>query len=377
MIFTNTCNTSRRVQNLLVFGFLVFQLIAAPSAQAVEKKNVAYLMPILNLLLDQSESSIVGFVWANQPSTQEYQADAAHSYNSTGSPIIVTREGLGFYEVDFVGQNLSRGAINLQLTSTNSNSICNFGKTTRVSALSVSCVDESGNPVDSSFSFLASQTNRHSQAGFVAYAYFGTSSSTSTYTAAEEFAFTITGSLPTARKISSGQYTVTFPAGLVSGSNIQISSYQLNVYCSASSWNSTSVSVKCYSSDGELVDAIFAIALARQINPSEKSAKITGFVRAFGDISETIRPASPRGFNSAGGNVDLTRLSTGVYLVEFVGLANTVGADHRGIVLVRSYDDRALCALSAFGGAVVRVNCMNQQNEFVDALFSLQLIRRN
>lgn len=129
--------------------------------------------------------------------------------------------------------------------------------------------------------------------------------------------------LPTLSRVSAGYYRLTMPGAGNSEMNVQVSTDQFTsnlckLSSASQSGSSELVYVRCYSSSGSASDTDFVIAMQSQTSPS-------GYSRLGYANSTSATPASPytpsssNWFNSSGGSLDIERVSTGKYYVDYDG----------------------------------------------------------
>ena len=109
----------------------------------------------LLFLKPEEDTPVMAFAWANQPSEASYTPNPFYSYNSGGGPITVTRSATGVYNVDFDGfaaEGETGG--NVQVSSygggTDYCRLMSWGG----ESVNVTCVDQTGSPVDTWFTVL-------------------------------------------------------------------------------------------------------------------------------------------------------------------------------------------------------------------------------
>jgi len=371
----NKNSAGRTGKGILCLGLVLLQLVLAqPTAAA--NKDIAFLVPIISYLLAEDEqASIVAFASVNQPSTVNYTIDNDDSYSATGDPIRVTRSSAGIYRLSFEGHHFRASKVNIQISTSFSDGQCNIDKYSD-SGVTVFCYDRFGNFADSSYNLLVTQTKVKSSAQFIAYALFDQITNSDPYEANPNFAYpTDQNHTPSIDRVVRGQYTVSFAAGSVTNSNIQISTMTVGRHCNVNSSNSTNVSVKCYSANGQQGDAVFMIALARETNDVNNDVTTIGFATSSLSTANQYTPLDSLSFNAKGRQNLASSNSTGSYSMEFPGHDLTHSAStNYGIPLI-SADSNNTCSISYFSATTVSVNCTDLDDEPVDAIYSILFIR--
>src|SRR5580693_1735504 len=67
------------------------------------KAGLVFIAALASALPAHAANGLIGWVWANQPTTASYTPDAAHSYNSRAAANTVTRFSAGVYGVEMDG----------------------------------------------------------------------------------------------------------------------------------------------------------------------------------------------------------------------------------------------------------------------------------
>ena len=101
----------------------------------------------------------LGYVWANNPAAASYTPSVAYSHNSAGSPISITRAGVGSYRVSFadLGGGRSFGG-NVQVSGYGSGSdmckVASWGASGSNFDVNVRCFNAGGAPTNASYTVL-------------------------------------------------------------------------------------------------------------------------------------------------------------------------------------------------------------------------------
>ncbi|MEM6888918.1 MAG: hypothetical protein AAF636_12350 [Pseudomonadota bacterium] len=129
----------------------------------------------------------------------------------------------------------------------------------------------------------------------------------------------------------------------------------------------------------ELVDAEQAEALNRSASAPAAGGGRVGYVWANSPTSASYTPSATYAFNASGGQVTITRSSTGTYAVRFAGLG---GPRAGGNVQVTGYgSDTADCKVRwwSSGGAdfIANIRCLAPNGAAVDARYTVLVTRRS
>lgn len=192
-----------------------------------------------------------------------------------------------------------------------------------------------------------------------------------------------TGDAIRSTRAGPGTYAVRFP-GLATGLGqrqvVQVSAYgSVPRRCRVLSWANEGadlvVQVRCHAFDGNLADSRFDILVA----PAGSTQGRSGFV-----VSPTASGAglvaAATAHNSSGGDVTITRVETGRYVVTFEGLARTdFTTPERETFHVTAYGDGTnWCKIDSWGpedtGEDVYVNCYNIAGVEADTRFSVLML---
>jgi hypothetical protein len=352
------------------------------AGSAVAKQSAAsYLPAIISLVLQDEEklpASVVAYAWANNPSAADYIPDTSRSYNASGGPVNARRTSAGIYTIYFDGADFNSSSINFQITPTTSGSEECALRGFSSNAVLVECFDSNGSHVDSAYNVVAIQTGVGSQARYKAYAAFFDLHNPESYSAPTQFAYATVGDRPSVERVFTGKYLVKFATGLLTNSNIQISTLLSDSHCSAGSWNSSSVSVLCFTPNGSAVDSIFSIAIARADSSIDSdSIETVGFAYADKKDTDFYNPSEEYSFNLADDNIDILRSLAGIYGVIFSKLESFGEPDtHVGIPMVTTLGSKDTCVASSITREGVFVNCYDTNRNLVDAAYMVQYIRR-
>lgn len=296
-----------------------------------------------------------GFVWhSSGGSSTTYPGDGSstYRYNPTGEDIVVTRTGVGLYDVTFTST-----AYEFHPTVTAYNSVGNYCKIRSYSypgsSVLLACFDTSGNPVDEEFSMRWTTTKED------AYAWVSAAGNPS------GLSHNPWGASPTVVKNSVGSYTVTTLGGPnFQGGHIQVTAYDSSNanYCTAGSWSGTTSNVFCYDSSGSLADSHFTWF---RIGSSDDA-----YAWANEPSNTSTYTTDTYWSHNTQGNIDPTSIkqSDGRYRVEFPGLRQAYG----GNVLVTAYQGNSVkCSVVGWGNTGVSVACHDPAGNPKDSRFDV------
>lgn len=202
----------------------------------------------------------------------------------------------------------------------------------------------------------------------------------SAYSPATSTSFNSSGGAITVTRADTGIYTVTF-AGLGrppgGRDNVQVSAVgTAPVYCKAKAWDGTSadlvVNILCLNKAAATVDSKFTILAigARAFGGSTP----LGFLLSNGDTIAVNLDTAATAHNSAGGQVQVGHVSTGMFATAWIGLgAQSGGASGPvGFMVTGSGNTARRCQLDAYdlANAGTGITCRGAGGGLQDAAFS-------
>jgi hypothetical protein len=223
----------------------------------------------------------IGWVWADEPTaTSAYTPASSYSYNSstqTGA-VTITRQGTGFYQVDFTGLYASslNEISNVQVTAYDTNGYCTSAgwgaKGAHASAqMWVACYSASGASADNYFTLLyqAHDTNTGTADKGLAFVWDGDASTSYTPSI---YSYNSTGGANAITHNGTGSYTVTLPGLTKTGGDVQVTAYNgfdtssNPARCKVENWyndtSNTYVNVLCFNSTGTAADEEFSLVFS-------------------------------------------------------------------------------------------------------------------
>jgi hypothetical protein len=255
-----------------------------------------------------------------------------------GGGVNIDYLGTGSYEVELgiippgpddfqVGSDVSNGFINCMTAGWSG--VTPHHKGGVVDVL-VNCYDASGNPEDSSFSFLyQSRGESFGSAGKGIAFLLANEPTEASYTPDPDYQFNSTGATNAMVRNGTGSYTATIPGLTKKGGNVQVTADGSSfARCKVSDWSSdqsgTSVNVLCFDVTGAAADEMFTLAYT-----IGEPMGLWQTEHAHGDIGTYVwadKPdktkvyAPPRAYNYNGfgtGSLTVQRTAAGVYDVTF------------------------------------------------------------
>jgi hypothetical protein len=215
-----------------------------------------------------------GYAWADQESTASYTPFSAYQWNSTGTPITISRSGTGTYAVFLPGQDFVGGTAEVTAYGTNRHcKVSSWFPENGGQTVNVLCFTPSGSAADARFALSFSRGSPNATFAF-AYAWSNdptSSSFTADTTYQKGFIFGVgADKLPPAKPVTvsrsgTGVYGVTFPGmDSVSGkTNVKVTAYGSDsARCKVQSWGSNTANVRCFSSTGAAKDSRFDVTLS-------------------------------------------------------------------------------------------------------------------
>ena len=322
-----------------------------------------------------------GFAWSDKANfTGTRDLVGQYNYNSSGSSIKVTYQSTGSYLIRFEGLGSYRlNGGHVQVTSYGSNkTYCKVEGWNRFRKMNVavSCYNTLGSKVDSQFTVSV----RNPEESFVSYAYtYADEATESEYIAENKYTKT-PGSDVLIRRNSIGDYVALFrglSSYLTKGGHAQVTAVGTNNYsCQVKSWykvgDDLQVNVKCFSSEGQVVDSRFLLHFTAQNLHNEdnmSAAYVWGSKPSTSDYSAHSHYSSPV--------AEIKRLGLGKYKVSF----NPIVGFGKSNVQVSTYgSDFAHCKVhywSDYGSKLsANVSCFKQDGSFADRKFVLRLIHK-
>jgi hypothetical protein len=203
----------------------------------------------------------IGYAWINAKSLTRVSPD--YSYAEDGA-VTVRRESPGVFRVSLPGTIAAGG--NVQVTAYGSDSnYCNVRSWNSNSAY-VLCFNPDGQPVDASFSMLATDSRYRPAYGRMSFIWANQPTEAS-YSPAAGYAKAESID-PIVRRRSQGFYQVTLGPIVSAGGTAHVTTYSSASRCEPAGWAGNSVMVRCRAASGVPVDARFAL-LAMRSGPTQ------------------------------------------------------------------------------------------------------------
>ncbi|MBV1910683.1 MAG: DUF5011 domain-containing protein [Kangiellaceae bacterium] len=303
----------------------------------------------------------IAYLWADRPSNEDYTPGAEYSYNASGGEITISREVTGSYDITLADLELNSG--NIQVTGYSSNAVCNIGSWGS-ELVRVNCYDSDENLVDSRFTLNITDEITDTP-NITAYAWADDASADS-YTPDPSYSYNVTGEAITATRSATGDYSIEFTGLDLSSGNVQVTAYNSQAKCNVELWLNSSVSISCFDSSGAPVDSQYTVTVTGNI---ESEANIVAYAWANNSTEESYAPSSTYSFNSSGGNIEVTRSSTGFYEMEFTDLPL-----FSGNVQVSGYNSESHCNVISWVPSSVFVSCFDSNGDPIDSQYTVSVI---
>ncbi len=181
------------------------------------------------------------------------------------------------------------------------------------------------------------------------------------------------GGLVQVTRINVGIYRIVFqglrnlPA--TSGGNVQVTADGFGSnYCKVENWGNDNVNVRCFNTAGQPADSAFRVLFLKALSGEQD----LGYVWADQPTSADYRPSTSYSHNPGGGEIRVTRASTGSYSVRFSGWSGSTG----GNAQVTAYSaGKERCQVASWGTANVNVRCFNPAGQPADTRFAALMVR--
>lgn len=366
---------------------------SAPGAHAVISATVANKVTG-SASVSVADDQRIGYALADQPAAAgPYLPDAAYRFNSSGSPIDVTRSSAGAYSVRFDGLGRSAGQRDNVQVSGNAGAGGIFCKLagwqssgTDLTA-DVHCFTPAGAPADSRFTILLSgarvynPTAPNSRLGFALTPDFASANSAVQLDTSGTTRNNSATHIVNVGHGTAGQYSVQFP-GLERGAGAGPITVQVTAVgsgperCQVIAFipAQATAGVSCATTGGAAADSRFSIlmlqrgraqtrfgyALADQFNSTVAYQPVSGYVR------------------NPGGTVSARLLSTGHYEVIFQGIARSPG--DVDTVILMPWGAEHICTTTTWANSgttdfAVTLSCFNVSGTPANAQFNVLLLQ--
>jgi hypothetical protein len=316
----------------------------------------------------------VGWAWANDPTSNSYDASDNYAYTSLGGDVHISRLSVGRYRVVFEALGNITG--NAQVTGYGDNSnkckVESWGAHNPGIEVFVRCNDRGGTLVDSQF------TVYYTEANSIPGGYLWSSELTGSHTAISTYSHNSAGLTNVVSRTSVGRYEVRLNGLNHDYGHVLVTAYGTDdAYCKPIYWGKddgdTRVVVDCWKSDGTRVDSRFTL---RYMEDTVGFFDI-GYLWANKPAEESYQPNSNYRFNTLDATNSIKRTSTGHYKVHFPKIG------WRATVMVSAYDDDSnYCKVDHWNsddvddeeGSNVYVECYDEDGYFVDSKFNAFIV---
>ena len=317
----------------------------------------------------------IAYAWIDNGASAS--VSARYSFNPSGGAVTASHTGTGSYTVTFPNSGIGTGW-SVQATAYGATAnYCNVASWGG-SLANVKCYTPAGAAADTAFTVLA-VSNVNDKDIFFAWADQPTAAS---YTPNTSYSYSISGVKIT--RSNPGTYNVTFTGLGGAGGTVQIDAYGSNASCYSGGWSgssSMSAAVDCFDPSGNPVDSYFVINIVPSSDSEFPDNPITPAGLAFSwanqESTASYAPSSLYTYSPTGSDVNITRSSTGQYLLTFAGLniAQVVGGNARAT----AYSAHTRCNVESWtpgSGATlqVAVGCYNVAGVATDSEYEVLLL---
>jgi hypothetical protein len=309
------------------------------------------------------------------------------SYNSTGGSVSVVSlpyPKVGQYQVSFnsLGSNGNFGDV--QVTAFGSNgercNVVSWVPSGTALVASVNCFGPTGAALDSGF--MASYVRRTDAPGPEGAYLWASLPSSASYQVTGGFAWNSTnGAISIVHTPGSGLYSVNLAGQNLSGGTVQVTAYGAgNAYCKVENWGGTNVNVACFNgSNGQPVESKFDLVYDTKSPNNTPSYTYAWANQPTSNSYSPLATYEHGSLNSECGpitepNVTITRLATGLYFIDFPGMASIAATPL--FVKVTGYGGGSdTCEVADVGvndaDGEAWVNCFSANGTNVDATFTI------
>lgn len=323
-----------------------------------------------------------GYVFANVANAAApYEGNALSSYNTVGAPSTITRASTGSYSVRF--RNMAAGTRPVAALASAfgaGNATCmSTGQSDNGADLVVAVECRTSVNALSDEQFTLTVFGSDAFPGRFGFAIADQETSAG-YAAAAGKSFNAAGQPVQITRTSAGNYQVVFTGNTRSDNATPAETFHVsaadpsgNTRCEVVNWDysSGSVNVRCAEVGGTAVDGKFVIVMLEAGRVGQRHAL------AWANCGAVSCTPSPTYARSTGGDIAVTRVSTGRYDVVFSGLRRVTGADN---VLVTSYaSNGGFCKVVAVDNTgandlVATLQCFGPGASLADRFFTVALV---
>ena len=228
---------------------------------------------VANIVLGgDGPTGTLGYTWADQESTPEYQPSDDYSYLSSGAgPITILRSAVGSYEVRMPGLGRRGGNAQVSAAKGGPAALCKVHALVRDGTdelIRVRCRDTAGQLVDADFMVIF--THRVGLTGVhrpkAAYL-LADRPKAGSYTPTAAFRYSSSGGAPIVERTRKGRYRVTLP-GMALGGSAQVTAYGAGpAICQVTGIRKDGlpqrIGVACFGPSGAPVDSQFMLSYTR------------------------------------------------------------------------------------------------------------------
>lgn len=215
-------------------------------------------------------AAVIGFVWADQPTSASYVPANSYQGNSTGATNRVTRWGVGGYQVWMPNLGGSGGHVQVTAYGTGSErcKVGGWGPSGTDQVVSVRCFTAAGAPVDTRFTATFVRDATIFGAGWTccqpdgiptAYVWANEPTSASYVpSTAYQYSNSRARDAISITRLGTGAYAIQHRFMRFTAGNVQVTAYGGgSEHCNVAFWNAAGIQVRCFDAGGSPADALF------------------------------------------------------------------------------------------------------------------------
>lgn len=274
---------------------------------------------------------VTAYVWANQPSAEEYQPAAGYSYNSAGG-VQVTRSATGSYTVVFEEAarmpGTNGGVVHATAYGPGTTALCTVGSWGSWFGddllVSVRCFGPDGEPVDTRF--VANYTNTTFD-GDGRMAYFWTDQATpeGERTLTHTYQYDSAGGPISYERVGTGEYRFDMPRDdRPVFPMVHVTAYGSTAAHCQIAWPDA-WEVRCVDHDGAPVDSRFTVTYGKKVGLLGHTTSHFGSGTLYADTIDGNDISGDSYVSTVAWGADGTYVGVGQYRISFEGLATDYG----------------------------------------------------
>ncbi|MEM7133909.1 MAG: hypothetical protein AAF702_46875 [Chloroflexota bacterium] len=343
-------------------------------------ETVRGIVPIAPVSAKPRVERAKAWVWASQPTIDEYAPPLSYQYNSAGGRNYIIRSALGAYQVSLPELGTTGGMVHV--SAYGGNHYCKVkgwwpsGTTQRIG---VNCFSPAGNPIDGRFTALFYRESR-GEAWRDAFLWADQPVATE-YTPNLRYQWNSRGFQNRVRRLSKGQYEAMLPGIDRIGGTVLVTAYGADSErCKVVEWdqseNDTLVWVNCFDSNGKFVDTRYTLSYMKDVGLGiqySEQQHYGGYVWANQPTTPNYIPHETYQLNTAAEPNTASWNPTGSYAVRFPLLKPS----NSSTAQVTAYGTGSeYCTIASWNGRAgdytsVNVKCYGSSGQPVNTQFTL------